>query len=278
MQLFTLSRHLFMNRVASISKMIWVGFVILGCETRPFQLSPTDKLATSRNDDNIIFRTGSIHKYFIQYFDSLKNEKIILLDDMHFGDSDSYPIANQGDTIATANGISYLEIRVEDSRADNVTNDYQTTIEYVFYNFHSKPLLFTSRTGVVDNTRNIWLHPPRIGPLKILNLSAYPFVKFPIIVGDTWGYNMTIGKNWSHKDFGGLWKTDTDIFRHHYKVVGESSLVINGQSLSCFQISSVTKSKIGQSSSLFYFSEKHGFLRMSFFSLNGSEIRLTKSL
>lgn len=278
MQLFNLSRYLFMNRVACIIQMIWVGFVILGCETRPFQLSPTDKLATSRNDDNIIFRTGSIHKYSIQYFDSLKNEKIILLDDVNFGESENYPIANQGDTIAIANGISYLEIRVEDSRADNATNEYQTTIEYAYYNFESEPLPFTSRTGVVDNTSNIWLHPPRIGPLKILNLSAYPFVKFPVIVGDTWAYDMTIGRNWSHKDFGGLWKTDTDKFIHHYNVIGECSLVINRQSLSCFQISSITKSKIGQSSCTFYFSEEYGFLRMSFFSLNGSEIRLTKSL
>lgn len=267
-----------MNRVSSMIQLICVGFVILGCETRPFQLSPTDKLATSRNDDNIIFRTGSIHKYSVQYFDSLKNEKIILLDDMHFGESESYPIANQGDTTAITNGIKYLEMRVEDSRADNVTNEYQTTIEYVFFNFESKPLLFTSRTGVVDNERNIWLHPPRIGPLKILNLSAFPFVKFPIIVGDTWSYDMTIGKNWSHKDFGGLWKTGTDKFIHQYKVIGESSLVTNGHSHSCFKISSITKSKIGESSCTFYFSNEYGFLRMSFFSLNGCEIRLTKSL
>lgn len=221
---------------------------------------------------------SSIHTYSIQYFDSLKNEKIILLDDVNFGESETYPIANQGDKIAIANGISYLEIRVEDSRADNVTNEYQTTIEYAYYNFESKPLPFTSRTGVVDNKSNIWLHPPRIGPLKILNLSAYPFVKFPIIMGDTWDCDMIIGRNWSHKDFGGLWKTDTDKFMHHYKVVGVSSLVINSQSFLCFQISSITKSKIGQSSCTFYFSEEFGFLRMSFFSLNGSEIRLTKSL
>jgi hypothetical protein len=86
------------------------------------------------------------------------------------------------------------------------TNSRRSTLS-----FHCKPLLFTSRTVVVDNERNIWLHPPRIGSLKILNLSAFLFVKFSIIVGDSWSYDMTIGKNWSHKDFGGLWKTGTEI-------------------------------------------------------------------
>jgi len=43
-----------------------------------------------------------------------------------------------------------------------------------------------SHTGLLNSTSRVWLHPPRIGPLEILEAFPFPDIRFPIEVGSEW--------------------------------------------------------------------------------------------
>ncbi|AEH01221.1 hypothetical protein Lacal_1373 [Lacinutrix sp. 5H-3-7-4] len=55
--------------------------------------------------------------------------------------------------------------------------DYnQTVIKYEYLDEKGK-LMFSERTGLIENNNNIWIHPPRQGDAGILQLSAFPYIK-----------------------------------------------------------------------------------------------------
>tara|TARA_B100000795_G_scaffold99684_1_gene73303 strand:+ start:271 stop:927 length:657 start_codon:yes stop_codon:yes gene_type:complete len=50
----------------------------------------------------------------------------------------------------------------------------------------------TSTTGVYEENDRIWLHPPRFGPLKILEAFPFPDVRFPMKINDSWSNSITV--------------------------------------------------------------------------------------
>lgn len=251
-----------------------IVFLMTRCNYTPFELSQHDYSVNTRSIDNTVFKTGRKFRYEIQFFDSTGREKRIIMNDITLDSYEKYPIVDT--TEYNDNEVLFFEIIAEQDNGGNVTNEYQTTIEYSFFNRAGKALPFMSRTGVVDNDKNIWLHPPRTGPFKVLNLQAYPSVKFPISENNVWDYEITIGKNWFHKEFARGWKGEKYMFKHSYKIKETQVLQIGNRSFKCTHISATTKSLVGNSHSDFYFSPDEGFIKMSFFNMNGSEFRFLK--
>ena len=44
---------------------------------------------------------------------------------------------------------------------------------------------------------NIWLHPPREGLFKILEINPFPYIKYPLEIGNSWEWDfLEPGSNW----------------------------------------------------------------------------------
>ena len=56
---------------------------------------------------------------------------------------------------------------------------YQTGISYII----DKNNLNHPKTGLIENERNIWFHPPREYLFQILELNPYPYIKYPLEIG-----------------------------------------------------------------------------------------------
>lgn len=79
----------------------------------------------------------------------------------------------------------------------------------------------TSTTGIVQNENKIWLHPPRIGPLELLEAFPFPEVRFPLKPGQTWKSSINVVSGF--KELNGK-KVISD-----YIVIGDTVTPLNSQ-------------------------------------------------
>lgn len=252
-----------------------LSIVLLNACNRFADYSDADKEnPITRNDDNLVFKSNSMFNYAVKYIDSDKQEKEVLMNQASLSFDDPYPVIplDSGCTYQQAQ-VKSFRIFVEEARADNEHNTNQSTIRYQYFNGSGDLMPIELRTGVVDNQSNIWLHPPRDSFFKVLNLSAYPFVKFPLQTGKKWVYELKVGKYWGHADFGKDWPEDGLLFTHTYEVKGKKEIMIGNKLIDCFHIQAETKSGLGTSGSNFYYNKILGFVRMEFNQLNGSEMQ-----
>lgn len=68
-------------------------------------------------------------------------------------------------------------------------------------------------TGVIENERQLWMHPFRSNQYNFTEVAPFPEVKFPVEVGREWSSSLGIGAGW------GDW--DNTIVSNYYKVVGK---------------------------------------------------------
>lgn len=150
----------------------------------------------------------------------------------------------------------------------------QKKIEYIYnvkndtsggYSIH------TGITGVIDRqnclflTSEIWIHPPRTGNLRVTELLPFPWIKFPIRINQTNDWELTPKAGW--EDFEG--KKITGKIHVTRKILFENSAVKD----SCWVLECIGKSEIGEFKSLYYFSEKYGFVYF-FYDMNQYQIEL----
>jgi hypothetical protein len=119
--------------------------------------------------DNQVYFPGAIYKYNYTY-------KI---------NEDSFKISLKYDTLRRHeemwdDAVNHFEIEViedYDSRFfKEVNSNYlQTSFNYRYYNKKGK-LLGLELTGLVENEKNIYIHPPRVNMFRILRIAPYPIL------------------------------------------------------------------------------------------------------
>lgn len=79
------------------------------------------------------------------------------------------------------------EFQSEDEVDESTIRQVQIEVFEGSTGFNQTPLKYKlgnrknySTSGVIENEANIWIHPPRDGLFKILELNPFPFVKFPL--------------------------------------------------------------------------------------------------
>lgn len=130
-------------------------------------------------------------------------------------------------------------------------------------------------TGVIDRQGNfftriflsseIWLHPPRSGNLRVTELLPFPWIKFPINIGQTNDWELTPKEGW--EDFEG--KKIIGKIHVTEKILFENPAVKD----SCWVLEGIGKSEIGEFKCKYYFSEKFGFVYF-FYDMNKYQIEL----
>jgi hypothetical protein len=150
--------------------------------------------------------------------------------------------------------------------------DYnQTVIQYEYLDNERTKFKRTERTGLVENKRNIWLHPPRTYSFKILELAPFPYVKSPYKKGHTWKWALTIGDVYADTNYA-TWKGQIQN-KCKYKIV-DTNVIIQTDfgDLPCYKIISVAKNPLGKTYLTSYFNLKYGFVRLEYVNINGSTL------
>jgi hypothetical protein len=164
--------------------------------------------------------------------------------------------------------ISEIHLTVIKPRLFQRTNNKQTE---VFYSYEPNPTS-TSSTGIVENNKNIWVHPPRSGFFKSLETCPFPYIKLDKPIGYKWTDSMSIGNHWSNKKWG-EWEGRL-LLNYEYEIIGKEKTNSEFGEVDCLVISAIANSTIGQSKLKAYFSDKYGFVKLQYTLFNGIKINL----
>ena len=150
--------------------------------------------------------------------------------------------------------------------------DYDQTVEEFSFLFDDQwsrwPL---SWSGIVENERNLWMHPIRDCLFTILELNPFPYIQYPIKKGKTWKWKLTIGSHWGDE----RWKTWTGkiVNKYKYKITDTSCEVVTPMgTLPCVKVEAVAKSRIGKTYLTAYYNDTYGFVKMDNTNIDGSRI------
>lgn len=188
------------------------------------------KLSENRYDlDNDIYRVGRVFKFIAKI---IEDEKLL----------DEYLIDLK--VLGTTKPFSDYE------------PEYNQTVFQMIYKDILGELLTAEKTGLVENSNNLWMHPPRneYPSFRKLQLNAFPFVLYPL-KKEKWTWNLGAG-------FGEFGNT---LISHDYINHGKEIFVVNNEKLECWEITCNSHSKEGVlTSSVFLYNEKLGFVKMVF--------------
>ncbi|MFP4844182.1 hypothetical protein [Winogradskyella sp. PE311] len=160
--------------------------------------------------------------------------------------------------------LKYIKLIIQGTTKpfSNFDPDYSQTVIKFEYLDKSKKRILYERTGLVENAFNIWMHPPRQADLDVLQLSAFPYVKFNSFKKWKWVLDASYGR------YQNLHLT------HYYKKQEEKLYKTNLGKLKCTLIKAETKSSIKTTRSEFLFNQKFGFIKMKFFTIENTTITL----
>jgi len=127
-------------------------------------------------------------------------------------------------------------------------------------------------TGLIENSKNIWLHPPRLKLFSILELNPFPNVKFPLEIGKSWSWNLKIGGQWGDKRWK-EWSGNIEN-KYQYKIVGKEIMKTGVGSLECYVIEGQAESELGITKLISYFNKKYGFVKLDYTNIDNSKLEI----
>lgn len=131
-------------------------------------------------------------------------------------------------------------------------------------------LLIDSNEGIIENHKNIWMHPLRGYHMWPTFTAPWPYVEYPVLVGKKY-------KWWKKLDGG--WGSDKYIqwdkiihFDYEYEVIGTQVVIIKGKNIDTYKIKAIGKSELGETTVDFYFNPTLGFVKSDYKLMDDSRI------
>jgi hypothetical protein len=224
------------------------------------------------NQDNEIYKVGKRFTFSYEYHDKTGRKMRM----------------TKADTVSL-NGAAWQLVPAEQSDDKSVSQiilsvvpglmpfiqifpDYnQTVIQYDFKQVGGG-LWNNEMTGVIENRKNLWLHPPRTGLFAILELNPFPYVKLPIKVGAAWTWKLAFGEQWADKRWL-LWKGKNEN-TITYKVTGKSLITNKLGALKCYVVESKATSALGSTKLVAYYNSEFGFIKLDYTNIDKSSITM----
>lgn len=144
----------------------------------------------------------------------------------------------------------------------NNNPDYnQTVISYKYPQVNGK-VKFSSSTGVVENEKNVWMHPPRDRFFRILELNPFPFIQAPYELGNKWNWSLRIGSFWGDE----RWKTWNGSIenQYYYEIIAKEKFKLKMGEIECLVVKSSATSSIGKTHLVSYFNKEYGFVKLEY--------------
>jgi len=174
----------------------------------------------------------------------------------------------------TERTIDVVELMVRPGLQPMIQNipDYNQSIIAYDYPQVNGDKNFNSYTGVIENEKNVWMHPPRDRFFRILELNPFPFIMAPYEVGTKWDWSLKIGSSWGDKRWK-LWDERIENI-YHYEIVDKRVIETPVGSLECYVIESKANSEIGQTHLTSYFNIEKGFVKLDYINIDSTKTYL----
>lgn len=238
-------------------------------------------------EDNQIYRAGNEYTFAFRYFNPQGQERFMRVykeavrkPEINERGDTSYYTALYGryilaDAFDEDSCIQQYIMRINPSNTGyGFSPDYDQTVEvFEFWLKDGARPFAQSASGIVENERNIWMHPNRTLLLEVLELNPFPYVKFPAKEGLKWKWKLTIGSQWGSP----YWKEweGAIVNRYRYKIVDTScSLSTALGALDCVRVEATAKSRLGKTHLTAYYNEKYGFVKFDYINIDGSQIEI----
>jgi len=151
--------------------------------------------------------------------------------------------------------------------------DYtQSIIQFNYYDIEGNLPFGKTQTGVIENDKNVWIHPPRKDNFRILEINPFPFAKGPYKVGNEYKWQLKIGDQWADPN----WKVWSGAIENNisYKITDKLTMDMDFGSVDVYEIKATAKSRIGETHLTSYFSKKYGFVKCHYTNIDSSELIL----
>ena len=235
-------------------------------------------------EDNKIYQADREFTFEFHYFDPQGKERYVRYERVPI---QQHELTETGDTITNTYYSPDFSFSDEFDAKDSCINRYlvkvacssrvfrkdydQTVEEFYFLLDGQRSKLPLSMSGIVENERNLWMHPNRDCLFQILELNPFPYIQYPIKKGKTWKWRLSIGSQWGDE----RWKTWTGgiVNKYKYKITDTDCEVVTPMgTLSCVKVEAVAKSRIGKTYLTAYYNETYGFVKMDNTNIDGSRL------
>lgn len=164
----------------------------------------------------------------------------------------------------------YLTIKYDLKEKPSKASNYSQTVIAYDYPQKNRKQKFSERTGLIENTKNIWMHPPRKKLFRILELNPFPFIQTPYKVGNKWSWTLKIGSFWGDN----RWRTwDQSITnQYNYEITAIKKIASKFGNLRCYEIKSTAQSELGKTSLIAYFNLKYGFVKLNYTNIDSTKM------
>lgn len=224
------------------------------------------------NLDNEIYKVGKKFTFTYAYRDKAGRNMLM----------------NKADTVSQ-NGMAWKLVPAEQRNDKSVSQiilsvvpglmpfiqifpDYNQTVIMYDFKLGDGSSWNNEMTGVIENQKNLWLHPPRTGLFSVLELNPFPYVKQPLKVGAEWTWQLAFGEQWADKRWL-VWKGKNEN-AIRYKVTEKSLITSKLGTLTCYVVESEAASALGSTKLVAYYNTKLGFVRLAYTNIDQSSLTL----
>jgi|GEM_PF-2096973 len=121
-----------------------------------------------------------------------------------------------------------------------------------------------STSGITENDTVVWVHPPRTGVYKKLELAPFPMIEYPLEVGNRWSWKLLVGGHYSLPGHA-VWQRGTnESFISDYRITGEKIFSSNFGELNCYEIASVCSNKFKETELIALYNKDYGFVKLQY--------------
>jgi hypothetical protein len=154
-------------------------------------------------------------------------------------------------------------------------NDNQTGMEFKFYDKEKKVIsAIRDFSGLVENDKNVWLHPMRTQFFGITEFNSFPYIKAPYKIGTKWQSGLGIGYFSEYERFDLKWEGVLDS-KEDLEIIDKVNLSTPLGDLDCWVVQGICKTQLTDTKTLFYFNEKYGFVKIIYDLFDKSRLELT---
>ncbi|WP_109097531.1 hypothetical protein [Aquimarina sp. AU58] len=150
--------------------------------------------------------------------------------------------------------------------------DYNQTVAQYSYLTKDELSAFNSISGIIENEKNVWMHPPRDKYFRILELNPFPYIQTPFEVGNKWNWSLKIGSNWGDKRWL-AWEGGIEN-KYVYEITGKKKINTPFGKLECYTIDATATSRLGETKLTSLFNTEYGFIKLLYTNIDGSKTTL----
>ena len=227
---------------------------------------PSNRNENRFTENNEVYKAGRVFTFDYSFYDKNKNQFFF-----RSSDNTGSPLAGwefvpaEKKTSNTITGIKMI-IKTGLQGFERISKDYSQTIIQYKYLHDSGEAHFSEQTGVIENKKNVWMHPPRTMLFEILEINPFPFV-----LKDTtkvWEWKLTVGSMWGDSRWV-KWVGSTEN-NMKYVAVGLVNLKTPLGKIKCRKVIAEGKTRVGTTKLISYFNETYGFVKLIYTNIDGS--------